>query len=500
MAHIIDDVDTIPRKLSFVSSSAEDQIAVGAKVGNMIVDNHTSLSDIVLPLNNNSDDQSFRFSINKIYKNLLILSLAFALLFTAYAGISTLQSTLNTKNNVGINALIVTNVLVIFSSIFLTSISMDIFGLKWSIVLAEVGYILFIVANIRPLPSLMYISAAFVGLAAAPLWTAQATYLSQIARLYAQAKHQMTDVVVSLFFGIFFACVGTSAIWGNLISYFVLNQSNYPQKLNCGVYFDPQSAVTVTMTSNVSEKTRYILCGIFSGLGILSIILLVFMLDQIRLNQKQPVQQSLKKCIEVLQSFTRWKSVDQFFLIPLTMWTLIENSFFTAQFTRGFVNCLIGIRYVGLVMMCHGICDVIGSYLFGHLVKCVGRKGCFIIAAALNYAMIVLMFLWQPDDSQMIILFVIAGCWGAADAVWQSQVIATYTVLYSESDPSVVAKYRLWKSVGSLISLSYASYITIYLTLILLLVYLTVSMICYGILETYLRCKDYRKKQDNLIN
>ncbi|CAF0870124.1 unnamed protein product [Rotaria sordida] len=439
MAHIIDDVDTIPRKLSFVSSSAEDQIAVGAKVGNMIVDNHTSLSDIVLPLNNNSDDQSFRFSINKIYKNLLILSLAFALLFTAYAGISTLQSTLNTKNNVGINALIVTNVLVIFSSIFLTSISMDIFGLKWSIVLAEVGYILFIVANIRPLPSLMYISAAFVGLAAAPLWTAQATYLSQIARLYAQAKHQMTDVVVRLFFGIFFACVGTSAIWGNLISYFVLNQSNYPQKLNCGVYFDPQSAVTVNMTSNVSEKTRYILCGIFSGFGILSILLLVFMLDQIRLNQKQPVQQSLKKWI-----------------------------------------CQLSHRY----SLCWSSHDVPRDMR----------------SAALNYAMIVLMFLWQPDDSQMIILFVIAGCWGAADAVWQSQVIATYTVLYSESDPSVVAKYRLWKSVGSLISLSYASYITIYLTLILLLVYLTVSMICYGIVETHLRCKDYRKKQDNLIN
>ncbi|CAF4709185.1 unnamed protein product, partial [Rotaria sp. Silwood1] len=185
MAHITDDddVDIISRKLSFVSSSAEDQMAVGAKVGNMIVDYHTSLPVIVLPLSNNSDDQSFRFSINKIYKNMLILSLAFALLFTAYAG------------------------------------------------------------------------AAFVGLAAAPLWTAQATYLNQIARYYAQAKYQKTDVAVSLFFGIFFACVGTSTIWGNLISYFVLNQSNNPQKLNCGVYFDPQSAITMNTTNNVSEKT-----------------------------------------------------------------------------------------------------------------------------------------------------------------------------------------------------------------------------------------------------
>lgn len=35
---------------------------------------------------------------------------------------------------------------------------MDLFGLKWTIILAEVGYIFYIVANIKPLPPLMYIS------------------------------------------------------------------------------------------------------------------------------------------------------------------------------------------------------------------------------------------------------------------------------------------------------------------------------------------------------
>jgi hypothetical protein len=45
-----------------------------------------------------------------------------------------------------------------FSSIALTGVCMDLFGLKWTIILAEIGYIFYIAANIKPLPILMYIS------------------------------------------------------------------------------------------------------------------------------------------------------------------------------------------------------------------------------------------------------------------------------------------------------------------------------------------------------
>ena len=35
---------------------------------------------------------------------------------------------------------------------------MDLFGYKWTIILAEFGYIFYIAANIKPIPILMYIS------------------------------------------------------------------------------------------------------------------------------------------------------------------------------------------------------------------------------------------------------------------------------------------------------------------------------------------------------
>ncbi|CAF1638201.1 unnamed protein product, partial [Adineta steineri] len=407
-------------------------------------DNQLTITNNTIPI----------FSIRKIYKNLIVLSISFVLLFTAYSGMSTLQSSLNTKNNVGVNSLIITYSFLIFSSIVFIGICMDLFGLKFTMIIATIGYIFYIAANIKPLPVLMYISAALVGLSAAPLWTASATYLNQIARYHSQHKNQTYNISVSLFFGIFFALTGTSSIWGNLISYFVLHQSSVAQKINCGIHFNPTLASPTNTTQNVDDTARYILCGIFTGMGLLSMLLLFLTLDSIALTQKQTIKQLLKKSLEVLLSLKEWKHIDQLFLIPITMWTTIETAFLSAQFTRGFITCLVGIRYVGLVMVCHGIFQSLSSYIFGRLVKYTGRIFVFIIAALINYAMIILMFLWEPKSSQMVLLFVIAGFWGIADAIWQTQVIATYTVFYSETDPSALAKYRLWKSVGFVISFS----------------------------------------------
>lgn len=84
---------------------------------------------------------------------------------------------------------------------------------------------------------------------------------------------------------------------------------------------------------------------------------------------------------------------------------------------------LIFFSYIGLILMVNGICNAAGSYLFGALAKYIGRVGCLLIGALLNYAMIILMFFWEPNDDQIYVLFIIAGVWGMCAAIWQSQVI-----------------------------------------------------------------------------
>lgn len=102
----VNETDELPRKLSYISITSEDQTNAISKIGIIGIEplkqalsdtQPTTPNEIIPP-----------FSIGKIYKNLLLLSLAFVLMFTAYNGMVTLQSSLNVKNNVGVNSLIIT--------------------------------------------------------------------------------------------------------------------------------------------------------------------------------------------------------------------------------------------------------------------------------------------------------------------------------------------------------------------------------------------------------
>jgi hypothetical protein len=103
--------------MPFVSSTVADQRITGAKVGINLIDYHTFSSPVVQSVSN--DDKSPLFSIRKVYKNLFVLSLAFVLLFIATEGMVTLQSSLNTKHNVGVNSLIINSVCAIVSTHYL---------------------------------------------------------------------------------------------------------------------------------------------------------------------------------------------------------------------------------------------------------------------------------------------------------------------------------------------------------------------------------------------
>ncbi|CAF4414887.1 unnamed protein product, partial [Adineta steineri] len=76
MASYDEDIDTIPRKLSFIGSSPEDQMAAGAQ---LIVDYHPSSSPPPIASQSiNSDENNPKiFQIRKIYKNLIVISVAF---------------------------------------------------------------------------------------------------------------------------------------------------------------------------------------------------------------------------------------------------------------------------------------------------------------------------------------------------------------------------------------------------------------------------------------
>ena len=82
--------------------------------------------------------------------------------------------------------------------------------MKWTIVICQFGYLAFIASNLYAKPGLLYPASVLTGLAGAPLWTSESSYVTQIGMLHAERKGRKSERGVTLFFGIFFALFQTS--------------------------------------------------------------------------------------------------------------------------------------------------------------------------------------------------------------------------------------------------------------------------------------------------
>ena len=105
------------------------------------------------------------------------------------------------------------------------------------------------------------------------------------------------------------------------------------------------------------------------------------------------------------------------------------------------------------------------------------------------------MFFWKPSANQIIVLFILAGLWGLADAVWQTQINSFYGVLFADQKEAAFSNYRLWESTGFVIFYIITPYIRIRLALIILIAFLTVGMFGYGGTEYRLRRSKVQNNQ-----
>jgi predicted MFS family arabinose efflux permease len=138
---------------------------------------------------------------------------------------------------------------------------------------------------------------------------------------------------------------------------------------------------------------------------------------------------------------------------------------------------------VGYSMICFGLSDAIFSYIFGKLVKRLGRVTCILFGAKINFSIILLMLNIDLTESSEYLLYVIPLFWGIADAVWQTQVNSIYGVLFQANKEAAFSNFRLWESLGFAISYAYSNSLCTSAKLYLLLFYLVFGVACYLLIE-----------------
>lgn len=130
-------------------------------------------------------DNHLRFTRLRIIKNLVVISCTFVLLFSAYDGLSMLQSTMNGKQGIGsASQAVVVYFTFAVSSLLLPKYTIKKLGCKMTLFVGTVLYLPYLAANLYPTWITMMSSAVLIGIGAGILWASQCTYFDEAAGIY----------------------------------------------------------------------------------------------------------------------------------------------------------------------------------------------------------------------------------------------------------------------------------------------------------------------------
>ena len=89
------------------------------------------------------------------------------------------------------------------------------------------------------------------------------------------------------------------------------------------------------------------------------------------------------------------------------------------------MTCALGIEKVGYLMMCYGVVDAVFSGLIGTAIKWIGRPIVMFIGTISHIGIFIWLLLWEPEQSSLVVFFIVAVLLGAVDAVWVTQSTGT---------------------------------------------------------------------------
>ncbi|RZF47982.1 hypothetical protein LSTR_LSTR002048 [Laodelphax striatellus] len=449
----------------------------------------------------------------RILKNIAAVSLAFMVQFTAFQGTANLQSSINAREGLGTVSLSAIYAALVVSCIFVPTFLIKRLTVKWTLCFSMMCYAPYIGAQFYPRFYTLVPAGVLLGLGAAPMWAAKATYLTQVGGVYAKLTDQPVDGIVVRFFGFFFLAWQTAELWGNLISSLVLssgahgggggghgNTSFNEEKLrHCGSNF---CVIGGSHGNDNLERPPdseiYTISTIYLCCIVVAVAMVALFIDPLsRYGEKQRRNDSNEISGIQLLSATAYqlKKPYQQLLIPITVWIGMEQAFIGADYTQAYISCAMGISSVGYVMICFGVVNAICSLVFGSLMKFVGRFPLMALGAVVHACLIFVLLNWRPHPDKPYIFFTISGLWGVGDAVWQTQVNGIYGTLFRRNKEAAFSNYRLWESAGFVVAYAYSTHLCARMKLYVMFVVLVIGMIGYCIVEFLHKQKKLRMRK-----
>ncbi|XP_047127888.1 protein unc-93 homolog A [Hydra vulgaris] len=422
------------------------------------------------------------------YKNLLIISLGFFLIHAAFFPIQNIQASLHKDPALGFGSLTALYASAIISSCFLPNLLMAKFKPKILMIISMSTFSLYVFANFMPVMGTIMPAAILFGLSTAVMWTCHSSYVTTIATNHANSLNLPKDPIVSKFFSIFYVLFQVSQILGNGVSSAVLmsvnkdkvkgNVSTFNTSISCGYRYCP-SASLVANVQAIPIDTVYKLMGILLGLSLVGILLVIVFLDALW-EETRNEQSLMNLCFSTIKHV---KSPMILLLVPITIFSGMDQAFVYGDYTKTFVSCSLGIDAIGYSMMCFGAVACLVSVAIGLIVKWTGTYLVMVAGTFLYLGLMSWFLVWNTEVYPNYTFYVGAmGC-GFTTAIWMSQSNAIYGVYFPKTQEAAFSIYRLFQNLGFTVSFAYADVLCTSTKIYILMGLIIFSMVLYSIAE-----------------
>ncbi|XP_060607469.1 protein unc-93 homolog A-like isoform X1 [Ruditapes philippinarum] len=413
---------------------------------------------------NTSDDKivvSNKMSHAIILKNLFIVSFACMLQFSAYHSFANLQSTLNKEDGLGTTGLALLFGVMVLTSLFLAPISMGRISTKWIMTWSMCTYIIYTATGFYPTWYTVIPASVIIGIGAAHFWLAMPAYVIDIAKGYAQITGTVDQDRVTFFFGIVFAAIYTSNIWGNLFSSMVFRQDSTNETLeskdiHCGPSYCPFRKYNISAIVPPSQTQVYTFTGFCSGITAFAILLMIVFLTNISTDSGK----SHSACRQSRMVATHmFRSRDQQLLFCSSIFSGLASGFLIGDFTSAYISCPYGIQNVGFVMITLGVSQSIFSVVYGKINQYIGHIAIFTFGSVAQASFYITLLLWHPLPNQSFIVHVLAAIAGISGAAIEPVITALHNLYFVENRDIALSSFRLLNSIGWAISFGYSNWL-----------------------------------------
>ena len=139
-------------------------------------------------------------------KNVFVISLCFLLLYTPYAGLQFLQSSLHTEEGLGLVALSAIYLAYAATNLFgLAQVAISLLGYKWTMVVGMSLHLPWMLMNGHATWYTLVPTAFLLGLGGGSMWVAQGAYLTVTAANVGSQGGGDMEIIIHRYFGVFYS-------------------------------------------------------------------------------------------------------------------------------------------------------------------------------------------------------------------------------------------------------------------------------------------------------